>query len=105
MRRAHPVPAAALALTGLAVFAGNGSSDSRLFWIGSAVLLAVGAAGVALFAGRFPAPALSPAAVAFLALRAALAGWQAVSMEWSILPSRSWDYANRGFVYFAFACL
>jgi hypothetical protein len=105
MRRAHPVPAAALALTGLALFAGNGSSDARLFWIGAAVLLVVGAAGVAVFAGRLPAPALSPAAVAFLALLAALAVWQAISIEWSILPSRSWDYANRGFVYLAFACL
>src|SRR6266540_3713471 len=105
MRRAHAFPVAALALTAAALFASDGSSDDRLFWIGSGVLLAASIAGVAVLAGRLPAPALTPPAAAFLLLLAALAAWEAVSIEWSILPSRSWDYANRGFVYLAFACL
>ncbi len=105
MRRAHAFPVAALALTAAALFAGGGSSDDRLFWIGSGVLLAASIAGAAVLAGRLPAPALTPPAAAFLLLLAALAAWEAVSIEWSILPSRSWDYANRGFVYLAFACL
>jgi len=29
--------------------------------------------------------------------------WQGVSIKWSIQPSHSWDYTNRGLVYFAFA--
>jgi hypothetical protein len=105
MRRAQALPAAALALTGAALFASGGSSDSRLFWIGGGALLAASVAGVLVLMGRLPAPALSPPAVAFLLVLAGLAAWQAISIEWSILPSRSWDYANRGFVYLGFACL
>jgi hypothetical protein len=105
MRRAHPVPAAALVLIAAAVFVGDGSNDDRLFWIGGGVLVVVGIVGVAVLLGRLPAPRLSPPAAASLVLLAALAAWQAVSIEWSILPSRSWDYANRSFVYLAFACL
>jgi tetratricopeptide (TPR) repeat protein len=36
---------------------------------------------------------------------AALAGWCALSVAWSDTPDRSWDYANRTFVYTAFAAL
>ncbi len=105
MRRAHPLPAAALVLAGAAVFVGGGSSNGRLFWIGSAALLLAVVTGVAVLVGRLPAPELDGPAIAFLLLLAALAAWAAVSIEWSILPSRSWDYANRGFVYLAFACV
>jgi tetratricopeptide (TPR) repeat protein len=31
--------------------------------------------------------------------------WQAASIAWSIQPARSWDYANRGLVYLAFAAV
>ena len=34
---------------------------------------------------------------------AALAVWCAVSIAWSTEPDRSWSYANRTFVYLAFA--
>jgi tetratricopeptide (TPR) repeat protein len=105
MRWAQALPVAALALTAAALFVSDGSNDDRLFWIGAGVVLAASAAGVAILLGRLPLPALSPPGVAFFALLAALAVWQAISIEWSILPSRSWDYANRGFVYVAFACL
>src|SRR4051794_2027827 len=105
MRRAHAFPAAALALAGATVFLGGGSSDGRLFWIGTAALLLAAIAGVLVLVGGVPAPALAPPALAFLLLLAGLAAWEALSIEWSILPSRSWDYANRGFVYLGFACL
>jgi O-antigen ligase len=31
--------------------------------------------------------------------------WQAATIAWSIEPAASWDYTNRGLVYFAFACV
>jgi O-Antigen ligase len=105
MRWAHALPVAALALTAAALFLSDGASDDRLFWIGGGVVLAASAAGVAILLGRLPMPRLTSAGAAFLALLAGLAVWEALSIEWSILPSRSWDYANRSFVYFAFACL
>jgi hypothetical protein len=105
MRWAQALPVTALALTAAALFLGDGSNDDRLFWIGTGAVIAASAAGIAILLGRLAVPALSPAGIAFFALLAALAVWQAVSIEWSILPSRSWDYANRGFVYLAFAWL
>ena len=41
----------------------------------------------------------------FFCLLAAFIVWQGVSIAWSIQPSRSWDYTNRGLVYFAFAAV
>jgi O-Antigen ligase len=105
MRWAHALPVAALALTAAALFWSDGSNDDRLFWIGAGVVLAASAAGVAILLGRVPLPRVTSAGAVFLALLAALAVWEALSIAWSILPSRSWDYANRTFVYLAFACL
>jgi hypothetical protein len=48
-------------------------------------------------------PALPPAALAFFGLLAAFVAWEGASIAWSIQPSGSWDYANRGLVYLAFA--
>jgi len=81
---------AALALTGAVCF-----FDSRtLPWTaGAAVLVAA-----VLIATR----GLPPGSVLLLPL-AALAVWCALSVAWSIEPDRSWDYANRTFVYLAFA--
>ena len=39
------------------------------------------------------------------ALASAFVVWQGLSIAWSIQPSRSWDYTNRGLVYFAFAAM
>ena len=41
----------------------------------------------------------------FFCALAAFVVWQGVSIAWSIQPSRSWDYTNRGLVYFAFAAV
>ncbi|TML73227.1 MAG: hypothetical protein E6G13_03860 [Actinobacteria bacterium] len=93
------LPAAAAGLLVVALLFGHGSSDSRLFWIGGATIL------VAVAAAIWRPPALSGPALGLLLSLAALAIWQALTIAWSIQPARSWDYANRGLVYFAFASL
>jgi hypothetical protein len=92
--------AAAVALGGLAfaaLFLSDGSSQSRLFWIGAAAVIAA-AVGWAV-----RPPVLSREALAFFGLLALFVAWEGASIEWSIQPSGSWDYANRGLVYLAFA--
>jgi O-antigen ligase len=103
MRRAEvggaTISAGAAAVVAAAVFAGHGSSDGRLFWIGIAALAVVAV-------GWIVRPvALSAEGAAFLGLLGALVVWQALSIHWSITPAGSWDYANRGLVYLAFACV
>src|SRR5437867_3933616 len=93
------LPAAAAALAFAALFLSDGSSQSRLFWIGAAGVV-VAASGWAL-----RPPQLSPAAGVFFASLGVFVVWQGVSIAWSIQPSRSWDYTNRGIVYFAFAAV
>jgi O-Antigen ligase len=92
-------PAAAAALCFAALFLSSGSSQSRLFWIGTAAVL-VAAIGWALRPPTLPRPAL-----VFFGAFAAFVLWQALSIAWSIQPARSWDYTNRSFVYLAFAAV
>src|SRR5947207_1950182 len=87
------IPGAAAALCFAALFLSAGSSQSRLFWIGTAAAL-VAAIGWAL-----QPPTLPRAAVVFFVGFAAFVLWQAASIAWSIEPARSWDYANRSLVY------
>jgi O-Antigen ligase len=94
-----PRAAAAGGLVFVALFLSDGSSQSRLFWIGAAAVV-VAAVGWAVWP-----PSLPPAAVAFFAATAAFVAWQGASIAWSSEPSRSWDYANRGLVYLAFAAV
>src|SRR5579864_4489555 len=102
MRRADvggvAISAAVAALVALALFFGHGPSDARLFWLAGAALL------VTLVGWILRPVRLSREGVAFFALLAAFVVWQAVSIRWSIEPAGSWDYANRGLVYLAFAC-
>ena len=91
--------AAAAGLAFLALFFSDGSSQSRLFWIGVPAIV-VAAVGWAWRRPRLPLWG----SVFFCAL-AAFVVWQGVSIAWSIQPSRSWDYTNRGLVYFAFAAV
>ena len=93
------VPGAAAALCFAALFLSSGSSQSRLFWIGTAAVL-VAAIGWAL-----RPPTLDRRALVFFVAFAAFVLWQAASIAWSIQPARSWDYANRGLVYLAFAAV
>src|SRR6266581_1212161 len=91
--------AAAGGLAFAALFFSSGSSQGRLFWIGAAavVVAAVGWAGLP--------PQLSGTGALFFGGLAAFVVWQGLSIAWSIQPSRSWDYTNRGLVYFAFAAM
>ncbi len=91
--------AAAGGLAFAALFFSEGSSQSRVFWIGAPAVL-VAAVGWAWRPPRLPLRG----SIFFLSL-AAFVVWQGVSIAWSIEPSRSWDYTNRGLVYFAFAAV
>jgi len=82
-----------------ALFFSDGSSQGRLFWIGAAAVV-VAAAGWATRPVR-----LSRAGLLFFLALGGFVVWQGLSIAWSIQPSRSWDYTNRGLVYFAFAAV
>jgi hypothetical protein len=90
---------AAAVLAFAAFFFSQGSSQDRLFWIGAAAVI-VAALGWGLRPGRVTLEG----AVFFVAL-AAFVIWQGASIGWSIQAARSWDYTNRGVVYFAFAAV
>jgi len=90
-------PAAAAVLCFASLFLSAGSSQSRLFWIGTAAVL------VAAIGWAVRPPTLSRPALAFFLVFAGFVLWQAASITWSIQPARSWDYANRSLVYLAFA--
>jgi O-antigen ligase len=97
MRAIRELPlAASLLLVGFALFFGGGPGSGSLPWLGGAVLLVV----VVLIATRG-----LPSGWVSLVPLAALTAWLALSISWSALPDRSWDYANRTFVYLVFALL
>jgi hypothetical protein len=86
--------AAAAVLLGAAIF------DGSAVWVGLGALLLALALAVPALAGRAPRP---QAVLLPLAALAAFVAWQGVSIGWSALPDRSWDYLNLGLVYLAFA--
>src|SRR5829696_5595523 len=86
----------ALAISAAAAFFGGGASTRTLPWVGGAAVVAVAALVVVRGLPR-GWPALVPLV--------ALALWCALSIAWSDLGDRSWDYANRTLVYAAFAAL
>ena len=91
-----------------AVVAGGGSSDESVPWIGAAAFALAAGGWTAAGLGLLPRPRLDGAARATLALTAAFVAWNGLTIAWSILPDRSWDYFNRGLVYVAVlaaACL
>ncbi|HZQ16597.1 MAG TPA: O-antigen ligase family protein [Gaiellaceae bacterium] len=97
MRAVRELPVAApILLAALAVFFGGGPGDGSLVWLAAGALVAL----VALTAARgLPGGALP------LVPLLALAAFCAVSIIWSWLPDRSWDYANRTLLYALFAAL
>jgi hypothetical protein len=88
--------ASPLLLIGLALFFGGGPGDGSIAWLGGGALVAI----LLLLAVK-GAPG-GWTAVVPLGL---LAVWCAISISWSWLPDRSWDYANRTVVYALFAAL
>jgi hypothetical protein len=88
--------AASLLLVAAALFFGGAAQDGSLHWLGGGALIAI----VLLLAlGGLPRGRL-----AFVPL-GALAGWLAITIVWSSLPDRSWEYADRALVYALFAVL
>jgi hypothetical protein len=90
---------AAVLVAFAALFFSAGSSQSRLFWIGTAAVV-VAALGWMVRPVRIARPG-----IAFFGALGALVLWQGLSIGWSIQAARSWDYTNRGLVYFAFAAV
>jgi O-Antigen ligase len=82
------------ALLAGALFLGGGSGDDALPWLG---LAAIAALFVLIYAYG------PPSGLVYLVPLGALAVWSVVTIDWSIEPDRSWAYANRAFVYLAFA--
>jgi hypothetical protein len=99
MGRPALLSVAAGGLAFAALFFGGGSSQGRLFWIGAAAVV-VAAVGWPIRPVR-----LTGAGLLFFLALGGFVVWQGVSIAWSIEPSRSWDYTNRGLVYFAFAAV
>ena len=88
--------AASLPLVALALFLGGGASDGSL-WVARRRRGDRGR--------RSGGPVGLPRGWLSLAPFAALVAWLALSISWSWLPRRSWDYADRGLVYLLFAVL
>jgi len=84
-----------------ALLFGGGLDDGRLFWIGSAAVLAAGAGAALVLLGRLPPVTLERRALALLVLFTATVAWSGCSILWSIQPDRSWSVFNRGLVYLA----
>jgi hypothetical protein len=94
---------AAGALIAAALLFGGGAGDGAVAWIGGAALVvALGACALA-FAGLLPLPGLGREGIAFGLLGGGFVVWTGLTILWSALPDRSWDYFNRGLAYFAFA--
>lgn len=97
--------AATILLVGASLFHGGAGGDGSILWIGGAAVLCATGAAALVALGRAPLPALGKAGWACLGLLTAFVAWNGVSIWWSIQPSRSWDFLNRGAVYLALACL
>ncbi len=94
---------AAGALIAAALLFGGGSGDGAVAWIGGVgLVVALGLCGLT-FIGLLPLPALGREGIAFALLGGGFAVWTGLTVVWSVLPDRSWDYFNRGLAYFAFA--
>src|SRR5690348_6688466 len=93
--RELPLTASILVSAG-ALFFGGGAGDGSLPWLGAGLLAAI----VALLATRG-----LPGGWRALVPLALLAGWLALTIWWSWLPDRSWDYADRALVYLLAAVL
>lgn len=102
---AAPGPALLLGsgvLLAFALLGGDGSSYGSLVWIGALALLAAGVLLALSLWGVLPWPRPNGAGLLCVVLLAALVVWIGLSVLWSVVPDRSWEYANRGLVYLAF---
>ena len=88
--------AAALVLVAGALFFGGGPGDTALVWLAAVALIGL----VAAAAVHGP-----PVGARWLVPLAALVVWLALTIAWSTLPDRSWDYTNRALLYLVAAAL
>ena len=88
--------AAPLALAGVAIFFGGGPGNGSIMWLGGGALLIM----LLLLATQGV-----PGGLLALLPFAVLAAWLGLTISWSLLPDRSWDYADRALVYVLFAAL
>lgn len=102
-------PAVALALrlgaAGLlawAVFFGGGSGNAAIPWLGTAAVLVAVAVLVGAALGRVALPRLDRAGTTAVLAAAALLGWSALTIWWSIAGDRSWEAVNKGLIVVAF---
>ncbi len=101
--RTAVAPSAAVAggtvvLIGSACFEG-----SSVTWVGAGALAFVLALAMPALLGAGPRPALAAPGLAALGLLTAFVAWNGVSVTWSVLPDRSWQYLDLGLVHLAFA--
>ncbi len=97
MRAFRELPLIApLALAGLAIFFGGGPGNGSIMWLGGGALLVL-----LVSAATYGIPRGFAALLPF----AVLVAWLALTISWSTLPDRSWDYADRALVYLLFAAL
>jgi hypothetical protein len=96
---------ASVGLLAVALFAANGSAYGPLVFVGGAAVLVAGALVSLAALGLLPWPRLDRYGRAFVVLLAAFVCWTGLSVLWSIVPDRSWEYVNRSLVYAAFLVL
>jgi hypothetical protein len=93
------------ALVAAAVLFSDGSSDDPLIWIGGLAIAFAAAAAVSAAVGVLAVPELSALGLATVGSLGSLVVWQGFSLLWSVEADRTWNYVNRGLVYFAFLVL
>jgi len=94
---------AAGALIAAALLFGGGAENGGMAWIGGAALVVALGACALVFLGWLPLPGLGREGVAFALLAGGFVVWTGITILWSVLPDRSWDYFNRGLGYFGLA--
>ena len=94
--------ATAGALLAASLLFGGGSTVGPVSWIGAGAVLAAVVLCGAAFWGLLPLPAVGREGLVCACLAGGFVAWNAVTILWSAAPDRSWEYFNRGLIYFAF---
>ena len=87
------------------MFAGDASDVEGILPIGGAAVVLVAATLIAIAFERLPAPRIGRTGALLVGAAVALVVWTGVTVWWSVVPDRSWDYFNRTVAYLAFLVL